>query len=1048
MNDRLRFSAKEIDHTSDWTAIRIHLPRPWRMEDGFDYSLYYQTLPRRRKKNLYSLDGSQSSHKSGACYYGNTSTSSMPRSSGSESQADRLESEKEHLTLQVSVLKDQIDAQADKIRDLERALDERRAAVSMLSNGDLSLKVSNHGNHMHSTRRASSRSRMDVGTPPQVSVVLTRSGLLWPEVTQFCLAGDILTRAGSRVHRWIYYTAHVANMPGELKNPSTLETHKLDLLAEISNLKLKLASSERERCELDERTGVAQKRIDELQSRLNDRTIEVTELRSKVARNGTISSLSSDTEFFRDRTMEREKTLERLKRKHTEVERLKHAVETLMITNEEKDSRIRDMEHLLKRYKKMEEHILQTQGKQGLEQLGFTTDDSSDTTSNNSLDLTVKDAHQMERLEIVEVQDVIRRHRQAMPDPSATSTPVNCHTASALNGGTSPPSTINCHSPSPKHMAVTNKTRSNSCENVASSQQQVSPQTNNRKGTLPSPAGTLPRDARLSSSTIQRSSSHRLPPLPPKNTSGSSTPTNTLTLPRKSKSFKSFGKGFFKLRNSGSARWSSSAPNLAETEAEEEALKDRMAQQYKTLQAGNAQRQQQQRKKSKGGIRRLFGRLRRSSSQDLNTDHLEDFKRNGVRATAGPRLGWSRDLRITDLNVPFPQWDTDRIALWLHSMGLSMYIGECKRWVQNGEQLLRASSQDLEKELGMRNYFHRKKLQLALQSACSDIHSRMDDIDHKTVTKWLDDIGLPQYKDQFAEARVDGRMLHYLTVDDLIGLKVTNALHHLSIKQGIWVLRNNDFNLNMLKRRPAPDEGSQQNCANDVVLWTNHRVMEWLRCIDLSEYAPNLRGSGVHGGLMVLEPRFTAEVFACILSISSTKTLLRRHLNAHFIALIGKDMQQLKRETEGQPGFTPLTPNQKMKLRKNHGLFGHKRTKSEDCADFVCPLDTDTGDRAKRDRNGGTLSRNGTLSTRTKDTNKCRNGVVKSGDIKNDTGVDDAYIESDTSGVTNTLHVVVDIAHAYKRPVPRRCANVQRMMSMMAPQLSIKFTIAMASMVM
>jgi len=27
--------------------------------------------------------------------------------------------------------------------------------------------------------------------------------------------------------------------------------------------------------------------------------------------------------------------------------------------------------------------------------------------------------------------------------------------------------------------------------------------------------------------------------------------------------------------------------------------------------------------------------------------------------------------------------------------------------------------------------------------------------------------------------------------------------------------------------------------------------MEWLRSIDLSEYAPNLRGSGVHGALMV-----------------------------------------------------------------------------------------------------------------------------------------------------------------------------------------------------
>lgn len=41
-----------------------------------------------------------------------------------------------------------------------------------------------------------------------------------------------------------------------------------------------------------------------------------------------------------------------------------------------------------------------------------------------------------------------------------------------------------------------------------------------------------------------------------------------------------------------------------------------------------------------------------------------------------------------------------------------------------------------------------------------------------------------------------------------------------------------------------------------VALWTNHRVMEWLRTIDLSEYAPNLRGSGVHGALMVSTKTF------------------------------------------------------------------------------------------------------------------------------------------------------------------------------------------------
>ena len=43
--------------------------------------------------------------------------------------------------------------------------------------------------------------------------------------------------------------------------------------------------------------------------------------------------------------------------------------------------------------------------------------------------------------------------------------------------------------------------------------------------------------------------------------------------------------------------------------------------------------------------------------------------------------------------------------------------------------------------------------------------------------------------------------------------------------------------------------------SNEVVFWTNHRVMEWLRSVDLAEYAPNLRGSGVHGALMVYETR-------------------------------------------------------------------------------------------------------------------------------------------------------------------------------------------------
>ena len=63
------------------------------------------------------------------------------------------------------------------------------------------------------------------------------------------------------------------------------------------------------------------------------------------------------------------------------------------------------------------------------------------------------------------------------------------------------------------------------------------------------------------------------------------------------------------------------------------------------------------------------------------------------------------------------------------------------------------------------------------------------------------------------------------------------------------------------------------------------------------------------------EPRFGAEIFAAILSIPATKTLLRRHLSTHFVALVGGAVQQLKRGVEMQPGYVPLAPSHKVKVR-------------------------------------------------------------------------------------------------------------------------------------
>ena len=244
------------------------------------------------------------------------------------------------------------------------------------------------------------------------------------------------------------------------------------------------------------------------------------------------------------------------------------------------------------------------------------------------------------------------------------------------------------------------------------------------------------------------------------------------------------------------------------------------------------------------------------------------------------------------------------------------------------------------------------------------------------IKEWLDDIGLPQYKDTFSECMIDGIMLHHMSNEDFQTLNINSELHYLSLKRAIHVLRLNNFDPQCLRRRPSGDE---QLDKSEVMLWTNHRVMEWLRSIDLSEYAPNLRGSGVHGGLMVFEARFNSTVLADILSIPSTKTLLRRHLNTLFIDLIGPEMHQLKKYAEAQANYTQLTASSKVKhVKKISGvshLFGttHKRTKSQDSRDFLCapPISTLTHlDRpsppqrqlSKREKNSSSsLSKNAIL---------------------------------------------------------------------------------------
>lgn len=105
-----------------------------------------------------------------------------------------------------------------------------------------------------------------------------------------------------------------------------------------------------------------------------------------------------------------------------------------------------------------------------------------------------------------------------------------------------------------------------------------------------------------------------------------------------------------------------------------------------------------------------------------NSGNLEDlpgdgeFKRGGVRSTAGPRLGWSGYQQKP--NTPFSEWDVDAVCLWLDELGFSCYEEEARKWLKKGaKDLIAASPVDIEKELNLKSQLHRKKITLAILDA-------------------------------------------------------------------------------------------------------------------------------------------------------------------------------------------------------------------------------------------------------------------------------------------------------------------------------------------
>ncbi|KFM82937.1 Liprin-beta-1, partial [Stegodyphus mimosarum] len=684
---------------------------------------------------------------------------------------------------------------------------------------------------------------------------------------------------------------------------SAVENSKLELMTELSNLRLRLTASERDKKENDDKCRKLESELLLLQARLFEQEAEHAALRGKLSQSGT--PLLSGNQSI-------------------EVEKLRSVLDSVVVSSDEKDQKIEDLRSSLNKYKKLQDIVRSNHSKKIADNSGTAHLYEDDFMSSSSISCDAK-------------RDISNMNTPQVPMSLASTSSIpskfdhSVHCYYSTNLIKTLPSSSTCTSPFHK---------SNSVENMcpASSQLHAYP-SKSQYGTMPRQSGSevlQQLQVSLRENEVEVNESQRLPMV-----EKSEFPAN-VNIMKMHKSTKgtggkssgvSFGKGFFKLR---SGKRSSSEPHLAQ-ECIAIPSGDKENTDNSMLLPTQPFIIKSDKEKNKGFLK-FFSKWKRSGSQ--NIDRVDgDFKRGGVRATAGPRLGWSRDLP-NDPDIPFNRWSADMIVEWLHRLGLSMYISECKRWMCNGEMLIKATAADLEKELNMKNPLHKKKLLLAVKSRSSglpNLSSAINALDYHWVVRWLDDVGLPQYKDAFTEARVDGRVLHCITVDDLLFLKVTSQLHHISIRCGIQLLREKGFDPHCLIRRSLPDE-SKVYTPELVALWSNHRVMEWLRTVDLSEYAPNLRGSGVHGALIVYEPKFNTNLFATLLNIPPTKTLLRRHLATHFKHIMGDDLIQVKREKETE---TPLSPSVKIKvMRKTQFALKKKRNKTDfENEDYVCPMD-------------------------------------------------------------------------------------------------------------
>lgn len=278
-----------------------------------------------------------------------------------------------------------------------------------------------------------------------------------------------------------------------------------------------------------------------------------------------------------------------------------------------------------------------------------------------------------------------------------------------------------------------------------------------------------------------------------------------------------------------------------------------------------------------------------------------------------------------------------QLASWFQRIGLEMYADIIEHNIPSGERLATMISSPYNDELvniGILSTLHCKKLRLAVDEALHEYATPLEHLDHRWVAEWLRSVGLSQYQRHFHEGRIDGRMLNFITHEDLNLLEVLTPFHLVSLKRAIQAFRMCGYDKDYLVK-PASDRGSMK-----LLHWSAQDVADWVRAIELDSYVGGLENAGIHGAVMLLDVQFTSESLAYALGIGPSKALICKHLAKKFTELIGPIAAQRKMDAMQTKGFQSLDPTEPPRHRGRSRSFTSKKGKQQQAGeeDLLCPL--------------------------------------------------------------------------------------------------------------